>query len=316
MWTNAEEFVDYLDTAADSRPDGVPNPHADRVKAIEPALGDGVRVQVDALLDAARRLIAAECCGFLVGADTRSEKWRPFVRWERELVGPHDTIVSFNYDRVVETLIEARNALATHIVGVSASKIEVVLPQNVIDREDLQGCCPLLKLHGSVDWKKVTGATGPATVYEKSKPEFALACPATELAMATPGPSKKREADGFKGAWDLACDALKAADTIVFLGFRFPETDADARETLLEAVRENDHGNPLNNHHLAVHVVLGLPSPQSERLETLLRFVSGTRREEVVNRTSGAGRLRTFSVHTHPLFAQDFLAVVRREDIV
>jgi hypothetical protein len=87
MWANAEDFIDYLDTAAEPRGKNERNPHADRIKELEVKHHGGTtRVSVDELRTAARRLIAAECCGFLEGVDTRREKWRPFVRWERELL--------------------------------------------------------------------------------------------------------------------------------------------------------------------------------------------------------------------------------------
>ena len=50
---------------------------------------------------AARRLLGAECCSFLHSVDVAAERWRPFHRCASQLTG-EDTIVTFNYDRVVE----------------------------------------------------------------------------------------------------------------------------------------------------------------------------------------------------------------------
>jgi hypothetical protein len=311
MWANAEDFVDYLDTAADPRDEKEPNPHADRIMELEVKHHGGTtRVSVEALRTAARRLIAAECCGFLEGVDTLREKWRPFVRWERELLAKGDTIVSFNYDRVVETLRHARNAKLSRVPGATESKLGVVFPASEIDRGTFPEC-PVLKLHGSVDWKKATARDGSVTVTTPDKQSvFALFCPAEQLAIATPGPSKAREAKGFKSIWGLAKDALKQADAVVFIGFRFPETDADARAELLGAIRENNAGIP--GHHLSLHVVLGLPSPQSERLEALLRFACSERHESTQPFPGEKGR---YLLTAHPLFGQDFLAVINRQDL-
>lgn len=109
----------------------------------------------------------------------------------------------------------------------------------------------------------------------------------------------------------LAKDALRQADAVVFIGFRFPETDSDAREEILGAIRENKrvHGA----HHLSLHVVLGLPSPQSQRLEALLRFVCGERHD--MAEPNFNDEAHTFRVQLHPLFAQDFLAISSRDDL-
>jgi hypothetical protein len=191
------------------------------------------------------------------------------------------------------------------------SDVHVVLPAPVIDQGNLQGSCLLLKLHGSVDWEKNRSDNGDVFVTSsKARPEAALECGANQLAIATPGPSKAREAKGFKSIWDLAKDALKQADAIVFIGFRFPETDADAREELLGAIRENNEDADM--HHLSLHVVLGLPSPQSQRLEAMLRFAVDNRRDNAFPHVGGG---RSYLLNSHPLFAQDFLALVHREKL-
>jgi hypothetical protein len=300
LWLHAEEFLDYLDTAAES--DG---PLAARLKDIT-SNGLSIRASLPDLQVAARRLIAAECCAFLEGADTRREKWKPFVNWELMLT-ENDTIISFNYDRAVEILRDARNERTKTSGGLSLSKISVICPSHNIDKAVTQGCCPLLKLHGSVDWQKVTASDGKVMVNAKER-TFALTCPGNELAIATPGPSKSREAKAFKSVWDLACDALALADAIVFLGFRFPETDAEPREVLLNAIA----GSSRQGHRLFLHIVLGQPGPHSARLEALLRFACRDRVEFGRMPLQGHG---VYSVQTHPLFGQDFLAVVHRADL-
>jgi hypothetical protein len=162
-----------------------------------------------------------------------------------------------------------------------------------------------------VDWSKDT-ADDPTVNFTAwpRKQNLALYCPPNQLAIATPGPSKAREAKGFKSIWELAKNALKAADAVVFIRFRFPETDADAREDLLGAIRENNRAT--RNHHLSLHVVLGLPSPQSQRLEALLRFAVDDRRDNALPYASAA---RSYFLQAHPLFAQDFLALVNRNKL-
>jgi hypothetical protein len=334
LWTNAEEFIDYVDTAADpkdatpgkvehERATGVdpggPNPHRDRIRGVigrlvlPTQLGLSAeratawrKVPMDVVRSAARRLIAAECCAFLESVDTRSEQWRPFRSWASALTA-NDTIISFNYDRVVETL---RDALVTER---GTSPIQVVAPDEGDEPATWNGCAPLFKLHGSVDWRKVTapkGTTLPERIVKDTDPRFALKCADEELAIATPGPSKMRESRGaLRKLWQAAKDALRVADAIVFVGFRFPETDAFAREELLGSIAENVPTAALNT--IRVHTVLGLDRPSdSSRLVSLLDFAARKRRDACQN----LGGDRGFVITRHPLYAQDFFSVAKRAD--
>jgi hypothetical protein len=56
----------------------------------------------------ARRLVAAECAAFLQHVDPTREQWRPYRRWAASLT-PNDTVVTFNYDRVLEMLHDQQN---------------------------------------------------------------------------------------------------------------------------------------------------------------------------------------------------------------
>jgi hypothetical protein len=109
-----------------------------------------------------------------------------------------------------------------------------------------------------------------------------LDCDVDELAIATPGPSKKREAKDFESFRDLATRAIAAADAVVFLGYRFPETDAHATNALLGAIMRNTTND------LRMHLALGHKSRDSERLEALLRF-AGQRRPPTRRHKTGGG---------------------------
>jgi hypothetical protein len=323
MWENAEEFLDYLDTAADDREGGEPNPLGQRLEKITREVWSR-SIGAKTLRSAARRLIAAECCTFLEGVDVRRrERWEPFRSWVRSLT-PDDTIVTFNYDRVVERLHEAQNLDARDGNG-QPSLIHVVTPGNAQDPGVWSGCAPLLKLHGSVDWRK--DLAGGRVVVSVQDERYALTCPDEHLAVATPGPSKRREAQGFQELWELAKRALRIADAIVFVGFRFPETDADARKELLGAIGGNvgkgDRYNERDASQLSLHTVLGngpTSGRDAERLAALLRFSCRGSRDEARRDTArfhvtGVSSHR-FTVDSHPLLAQDFFSVERRKDLL
>jgi hypothetical protein len=306
MWGHAEEFIDYLDTAAEQRAEGIPNPHAERIKAIVQGRWRSTNVSIDDLRATARHLIAAECCAFLEGVDPTREQWKPFRKWARSLTR-NDTIVTFNYDRVLELLREAQNADVSRVSGARGSSLYIVTPAQTADPADWKGSTPVFKLHGSVDWQKQM-AGGHVTVTVRDK-LFALTCAPSELAIATPGPSKAREAEGFKALWDHAKAALAIADVVVFVGFRFPETDADVREALLGAMGER-RGQAYRT--LKVHVVLGYPGEHTARLEALVRFACSVPPQPLADILAATG---TFEVKTHPLFAQDFFSVAARSDL-
>jgi hypothetical protein len=296
MWTEAEEFIDYLDTAAEAREGGTANPHAERLVGIVGATGWKTTTSITDLRATARHLIAAECCAFLEGVDVRAERWKPFRKWARSL-GAHDTVVTFNYDRVLEFLSEAQNADATR--GGFPSRLFFVQPG--IDDDDSgrwQGCAPVFKLHGSVDWRRVNEKS---CAIVSNDPTFAISCQDRELAIATPGPSKSREAASMRQLWTLAGNALAEADAIVFVGFRFPETDADAREALLDAIARGPR--QVRPTAVAMHIVLGPRGRDSDRLTELLTF-AGKRRKG-----------QTFRIEPHHLYGQDFLSVARRDDL-
>ncbi len=97
VWSNAEDFLDFLDTATVDRM---------LMGRLEQMLSTP-RPSAQDLSVAARRLFAAECSSFLGDTSTRREQWQPYFRWANQLIDDHDdsdTIITFNYDRVVETL--------------------------------------------------------------------------------------------------------------------------------------------------------------------------------------------------------------------
>jgi hypothetical protein len=224
---------------------------------------------IEPVRDAARRLLAVECSRFLVGADPKSERWAPYRDWSQRVFtatspskgGDRHLIVTFNYDTVLEKL---------------GFQDGVRLPRQSSDK-------PILKLHGSVNWKRAKA--GHFT--HETDEHFAASCPIEELAIAPPGPDKVGVADEFDDLWKAATTALGSADAVVFIGYRFPQTDAQARDKILSA---------LSSRTIPMHVVLGsdLHSVDAQRLRGLL--VSNTPRTPVV---------------MHPLFAQDFMPLWR-----
>jgi hypothetical protein len=139
VWRDAEELLDQLDAEAHAKVPG-------RVARISgllgldlPRAGDFAKIR-----DAARRLVAAECCAFLESVNTEEERWVPYLSWARMVKAP-DVILTFNYDRVLETL----------------ARFVIVPPSGEYDNE---GLAAVFKLHGSVDWRRQEGPERARTV--------------------------------------------------------------------------------------------------------------------------------------------------------
>jgi hypothetical protein len=282
-WRDAEEFLEFLDLAARNED----SPH---FRALNTYAGGGQTFpSASGIAGAARRLVAAECCFFDV-ADVNYERWAPYRKWAAALK-PEDTVVTFNYDRVVEAAARA-----------ASQAVDLCLDPVIATT----GKPRLLKLHGSVDWKVISGRIAVAEECA------AVACHPDELAIACPGPSKyafRAENEQIESLWKRAEDALRDAEAIVFVGYRFPPSDAMARERLLEAITANEIQK------LTVHTVLGdnRRDPATTRLVGLLTHALRKAGRMLPAEQYGAKYLRLVS---HPLFAEDFLGIVDRKQIL
>src|SRR5687768_7972527 len=106
LWGHAEEFLDKLDAAALNG-----GALAERLlNILKGAPSNALHAAVDlprlaVIRERARRYVAAECGEFLRRSDPRSEQWRAHVAWMTGL-RPRDVVITFNYDRVLETIAE------------------------------------------------------------------------------------------------------------------------------------------------------------------------------------------------------------------
>jgi len=301
IWADAEQFLDYLDTAVAGGPS---SPAFKRLSMVVDMVANRFRLGTDSvkqvlrLSRAAKRLVAGTCSAFLAGADPNTERWEPYVKWAKTL-GSNDTIITFNYDCVLELLnTQSKNI---HVVRLGGDP-------------GAPGCARLLKLHGSVNWM-ISGLASDKLALPKggeqiqvlpqSDFDFSLKCEDHELAIASPGPIKKAVSAGWLAElWDIAARAIEEADAVVFIGYRFPPSDSHARQRLLSALTRNSRP------YLAVHTVLGLQSPDTPRLTQLLRFALSHRDPQPAGqRPDRDPSLRRYTLANHPLYGEDFLSV-------
>jgi hypothetical protein len=119
--------------------------------------------------------------------------------------------------------------------------------------------------------------------------------------------------------WSAACKHIQEAKVIVFVGYRFPPSDAEAREKLLKALTANVAD------HVELHIVLGPDRriPDVVRLQQLLRYsmASAGRKGQRVwpegwalgEGTRLVDQRKDFWLTTHALYAEDFFTVWDRD---
>jgi hypothetical protein len=174
------------------------------------------------------------------------------------------------------------------------------------DDDDDPGSARVLKLHGSASWRR-DGEFVRAT----EDPLFALSCPDSELAIASPGPAKQELTKMIDNIWSKAMQAINTAECVVFMGYRFPPSDSRAKKKLLEALTAN------RAMYLPVHIVLGPDARDSNvlRLKEMLRFALRDRAEYTKtgdDRPPTKGSDKWFQLAVHPLWAEDFLTLAHR----
>lgn len=306
LWSDAEEFLDQIDGAC--RTDGPSRPLIEQaIKST--GLGDtywvGRGYGWHELRAAARRKVAAACCAFLKGTAIGEERWLPYLSWAKALRAS-DSIVTFNYDHVPELL---------------GPPLSVVLPGG----QGPAGYSHVFKLHGSTDWHRIEspdaldpnvtssagGAKPSARYVAGSTSEFALDCSASEIGIATPGPGKQLAKEELASLWSEACQRIRQAEVVVFVGYRFPPSDSEARHEILDALGK------CASRHVELHIVLGpdRSQPDTVRLQQLLQYTAkragrvGLRHHAHNRLQSPPSYAKSFWLTNYALYAQDFFTV-------
>jgi hypothetical protein len=295
LWEDAEDFIARLDSSesiAGAR--YTLQRICTTLRRLIPASWPQKEPSLEDMREGARRLVAADCSLFAEDAKLIHEPWSAHIDWARHLDKRH-TIVTFNYDRVPERL----RGYIKH--EHRTTNLAVLLPSEDPNSQQLSAQARVLKLHGSVDWRR----TEEGVV--RAADDFALTASGKDMVIATPGPTKTEVTALLEPLWLLAHKEIEAADPIVFVGYRFPPTDAIAKKRLLEAIesaatqRRNAEGL------LHVHIVLGPRNPDAPRLIELLRRAlqrGGLKEYDELRGIFAPGGY--YRIYEHQLYAEDF----------
>jgi hypothetical protein len=287
-WANAEAFTAAVDLA--SRPGNERLKNSLDAACHAAYFHDGLRGRniyfrerpphVFTSLDrVVRRALALECSKFLLWA--HRELLEPYRHWVESMAPGQDTVLTFNYDRVLET--------------VAGDRLHIVLPAEA----PAENRIPVFKLHGSVDW-----VLGEAVTVERIEPIEALNTD-RKLAMGVPGEAKMTSNENeFSPLWKRAMEALQDAHEICVVGYSFPPSDAYSAHRILKGIRENTRSK------IRIDIVLGGPGVGDGpglRASRLLQSARGTRFVNDQPQAESNGYPKHFHVVHQPFFAQDFL---------
>jgi hypothetical protein len=150
-----------------------------------------------------------------------------------EQLDAEDTLITFNYDLVVETALYKRKRWnPTDGYG-----LEFKAPETVSESNMFKTQIPLYKLHGSLNWD--SSALQLSYFYDDNKPIFPGFGdddfrPSRRYEgkfvrnWLMPSFVKKFSVPGLLTVWTKALDTLRRAEEVIIIGYSLPETDSAA----------------------------------------------------------------------------------------
>jgi hypothetical protein len=223
-----------------------------------------------------------------------------------ESLDDRDSILSLNYDLVVDRILRRQEVIADYpghpgfgrlgkLAGLVGYWMQSIYPGPTLHRQEREKGF-YLKLHGSLDWFycltpgcQNNTSIYPAGVWEATARFDRTPCRNCGAALVTyivPPVATKRLEDRSRMAfiWHLALQELAAADKIAIIGLSFAATDFELRWLLRQAIALSRNGapvlhlvNPNEGHRRAVVEMLPEPIRQIEHFESLEDYLRGQR---------------------------------------
>lgn len=276
-WSNAEEFLVWLDDAkSDNASPAAREFEQFRQREIHDAtIAGGPRLvqEIETLTSKqmwqmAKLLLAGETSVFIHSDDLSDERWAPYLHWVKNL-SCQDTILTFNYDLVVERA-DLQESQQRSLGG--NSKVSVWMPGNDPSRHTTS--TPLLKLHGSSNW--ISDAQNDAVISKLSLDMNPFCVPPnSEFVIGIPGRSKRMiSGSTLESLWRVAMQRISEATEILIVGYGFPRSDNLAKMRLVEAIRSAKRL-------YKIRIILGKNNDDAFRLDDLLRMVVDRTRTEI-----------------------------------
>ena len=165
-------------------------------------------------------------------------------------------IISFNYDLIVDQTLLELNWLNWSKVDYCGSKVARVLNANgnlyyrQIHAARLKFAVPLVKLHGSINWERMSRKDGyrlsGVRLPESGRNTFELDSIPGNPFLIPPVASKIEIKEGvLRKHWNLAVDYLHHASSWVIWGYSFPQTDTISQVLFKTALTQNRKPKPV-----------------------------------------------------------------------
>lgn len=178
----------------------------------------------------------------------RSRAYQSYSNFLKQLPTKSTTFISFNYDLLLEQLLNDQDISFTY--GLPRPVQGTTVPNIGENARQMR----LLKLHGSVNWLICRGCDAAGSRRERvsvlDRPYVPLVrkkCPSCrqrygELALVPPIYGKSGEAGYLVDVWKKARAELREATRLIIIGYSLPASDLEARSLLREL--SQDRGIP------------------------------------------------------------------------
>jgi SIR2-like domain len=158
-----------------------------------------------------------------------------------KVLRPGDTILTLNYDTLLDSALHRRGWDPTTGYGITGTKSKVEWPIVQLPEEQTPLRVDLIKLHGSMNWF-VRGDTSDLKKVFSSKPVRITKPRTNEISahirqIAPPIYAKIFEHKHWQNLWTLAFKALCEAEVIVVVGCSLVDTDFHLRALFSQVAR-------------------------------------------------------------------------------
>ncbi len=169
------------------------------------------------------------------------------------LLRTNATVITFNYDLIIDNLLMMNDIVPKY----SNNRVEYLNKKDIEDKGhnlEFSNNFKLLKLHGSLNWficnkcKRIYIKIDVEDNYSTNGDDYTATsgdiCKCGQrmdfiIIPPAGGKSKPEKPEFLNNAWTIAEEELKTANEITFIGYSFPHTDENIRESFQKLINEN-----------------------------------------------------------------------------
>ena len=142
--------------------------------------------------------------------------------WNNQNNFSTNSIITFNYDLIVEEALTSLSIPYNYAVGQKKSSSESHVE--------------LLKLHGSINWGEKVGST---TSYETDNKSYEELLNKGQTPQLVPPTWRKIFTGPLRNIWDNSIQSLEKATRIIVIGFSMPATDSHFKYLMAAGLQKN-----------------------------------------------------------------------------